>query len=252
MQTASATTIRSCPHCGGSLRAGANFCGSCGGSVGAMAPVPAKAPAAPLPPQPTLTTPPPVPADPGPARSPVSRLLQGFTMIINPGAVLKTSMERFPWPLALTVSGLAFLLFFLQTGLDLGRAGHADNHRIAVLAFTGLLYGTLGIALVGSAAWLLTRPFHQPPRAVGWVVRAFCLGYSAALVYGVLGLGANLLLGWNTAIAFGVTGVLWALGPMTGTIKELIADKPWVAVAVATLCGGVVLFGWAWLGGIAA
>lgn len=173
-------------------------------------------------------------------------------MIINPGAVLKTSMARFPWPLAMTVSGLAFLLFFLQTGLDLGRAGHADQQRITVLALTGLLYGTLGIALLAAAAWLLTRPFHQPARDVGWVVRAFCLGYSAALIYGVLGLGANLLLGWNTAIAFGVTGVLWALGPMTGTIKELIADKPWVAVAVATLCGGVVLFGWAWLGGIAA
>lgn len=178
-------------------------------------------------------------------------MLRVFSIVINPGGLLRSRMELFPWPLALAVSGVAFLLFFLQTGLDLGRAGHADAVRIMGLAFTGLLYGTLGVALLGAVAWVLTRPFCQQGRSMAWVVRAFCLGYCAALVYGVLGLAANLLLGWNTAVAFGVTGVLWALGPMTGTVNELIANKPWAGVAVATLCGGLLLFGWAWLGGVA-
>ena len=66
-------------------------------------------------------------------------------------------------------------------------------------------------------------------------------------MYGLLGLLANLLLGWNTALAFGITGVLWALGPMLAAVKELTAGKTWVSIVVSTVCGALVLLGWAWV-----
>jgi len=175
-------------------------------------------------------------------------LLALLSFMMNPGGMLKSRMEAYGWPWALLVSGTAFFLFFLQTGLDLARAGHADTVRVASLAAIGLAYGTIGVVVLGALAWLLARPFSADAGTAGWVIRSFGLGYAPALVYGVLGLSANLFLGWNTAVAFGITGALWALGPMTATVREMITDKPWVSATLATFCGGLLLFGWAWLG----
>ena len=48
-------------------------------------------------------------------------------MILNPAQVVKGAMERVPWPVSLSISGLAFTLFFLQTGLDMHRVGTASS-----------------------------------------------------------------------------------------------------------------------------
>lgn len=166
-------------------------------------------------------------------------------MMVNPAGVLKKRMASISPIWALGVSGLAFTLFFLQTGLDLHRNGQSLL-VIPVLSLVGLFYGTAVVTLIALLAWLLSRPFGGE-KPTGWSIKAFALGYSPALIYSLLGLPFNLIFHWNTAIAFGVTGMLWALGPMVATIRELTGQKIGVSVIVASVCGGLLLLGWSLL-----
>lgn len=168
-------------------------------------------------------------------------------MMFNPGAVLQQRLSGVGWPIAMLVSGAAFTLLFLQTGLDLVKTGRAGALAAVVLAFAGLLYGTIGIVVVGFVAWAASRLFGaaHPP---GWAIRAYALAYSPALVYGLCGLAANLALGWRTSVAFGVTGLLWALGPIMAVNDELTGGRKAVSVLLSIVCGGVALFGWSLLG----
>jgi len=45
-----------------------------------------------------------------------------------------------------------------------------------------------------------------------------------------------------------VTGVLWALGPMIATLREMLGGRIEPSVILATILGGLTLFGWAFLG----
>jgi hypothetical protein len=102
----------------------------------------------------------------------------------------------------------------------------------------------LAWGLLASIAWLLARPFggEEP---VGWAVRAFGLAYAPALIYAGLGVVANIALGWHTALAFGVTGVLWALGPMIVAIRRMTGERTGISVLIATVCGALMLALWA-------
>lgn len=170
-------------------------------------------------------------------------LKSGFSLAINPGALLKSQIQQYPWPWTLAISGLAYLLFFLQTGMDLHRAGRAQPLKVLWIALVGIILGTVGIAVISGVAWLLTRPFGRS-QPYGWALRAFALAYCPALVYGILGLGANLFWGWNTTLAFGVTGFLWAFGPIIAIISELAEQRLFVSYLIATLCGAPMLIGW--------
>ncbi len=170
-------------------------------------------------------------------------LRAGFAVAVNPGGVLKAQLQTYPLVWALGVSGSAFLLIFLQSGLDLNRVGKAGLAQVLGLSILGLGFGTVGVALLGTIAWLLAHPFGRN-RPLGWAVRAFALAYSPALIYGILGLGANLAFGWNTAVAFGVTGFLWAIGPMLMTTQEMTENQTFASYAIATICGGLLLVGW--------
>jgi hypothetical protein len=55
---------------------------------------------------------------------------------------------------------------------------------------------------------------------------------------------------WRTAIAFGVSGVLWAIGPMIVTIREMIGGKILVCVFLASTVGSIVLYAWSFIGKI--
>ena len=166
-------------------------------------------------------------------------------MMVNPAGVLKKRMAGISPIWAMAVSGLAFTLFFLQTGMDLHRNGQSLL-IIPVLALIGFFYGTAVVSGIAVLAWLLSRPFGGQ-RPIGWSIKAFALGYSPALVYTVMGLPLNLIFHWNTAIAFGVTGMLWALGPMVATIRELTGQKISVSILVASISGGLLLLGWSLL-----
>ena len=81
-----------------------------------------------------------------------------------------------------------------------------------------------------------------------WTISAFALGYSATLVYALTGLVFSLAFGWKTAVAFGVTGVLWALRPTLFTIKQMSGERVGFSIAMTTLCGAILLVGWSLLG----
>jgi hypothetical protein len=191
----------------------------------------------------------------GPARTRSEQIKAGLLIFVNPGGALKGALAEIPIPLALGVSGTAFGLFFLQTGLDLLRVGQPTLPRLAMtgnagvvgLCLLGIAYGTAGVAVLGAIAWVATRPLGAT-LALEATVRAFALGYCPALVYALFGIVMNVAFGWNTALAFGVTGVLWALGPMIATLREMLGGQTWPSVILATLLGGLTLFGWAYLG----
>lgn len=172
-----------------------------------------------------------------------SRWQSVVLMMINPAQVLTRRMAGVTWPFALLVSGAAFGLFFLQTGLDRGRAAHGDLLQALTLAGVGAVYGTLGVASIGFLAWMLSKIIggSQPP---GWVIRAIALSYGSALVYAVCGLAFSVTLHWNTAVTFGVTGVLWAMGPMTAVFREVSGGKTFGSILLTTICGSLVLLGW--------
>jgi len=168
-------------------------------------------------------------------------------MMFNPGLVVKKAMLNVPWPFSLSVSCLAFTFFFTQTGLDLMRAGSAGPSFVALTAVMGFIYGTAGVVLIAAFAWVMARAFGNT-HPVKWVISAFGLGYSSTLIYALMGLVFSLAFEWRTSIAFGATGVLWALGPMIVTIREMTGGRLGVSIAIATICGGLLLFGWALLG----
>ncbi|MGI6678698.1 MAG: hypothetical protein ACOX2Q_06475 [Dehalobacterium sp.] len=177
----------------------------------------------------------------------IPRWKTALNMIINPGEVVKNQMIKIPWPYSLMVSGLSFTLFFLQTGLDLQRNGQVETSTVILITMLGLLYGTVGIALLAVMVWALSQA-QQHGFTMGWAISTFSLGYSATFVYALSGLIFSLALGWKTAVAFGVTGVLWALRPTMYTIKQMSGERTAFSIAMTTLCGAILLIGWALLG----
>ncbi len=168
------------------------------------------------------------------------RFIRMFMIVLNPGGLLKSHLKSYSWVWAISVSGLAFMLFFIQTSLDLHRAGEAGGGHVVGMAFTGILYGTLGISLFALVAWILVGAWRKKYTAA-WSVKAFGLGYAPALVYTTSGLLANLFLGWNTSLSFGIPGVLWATMPMMAALREMTGDKKLVSLLI-TLCFGLLVF----------
>lgn len=174
-------------------------------------------------------------------------LRSALAMMINPGSVLKKAVAGIAWPLSLSISGVAFMLFFMQTGLDLWRNGIKEFGFVVLLSGEGLLLGSAGIAFLALLAWGITKLF-KGNKSLGWAISAFGLGYCSTLIFTILGLLFSLVFHWNTSIAFGVSGVLWATGPMVASIKEMSHDKTGLSVFIATICSGLLLLGWAMLG----
>ncbi len=170
-----------------------------------------------------------------------------LNMIINPGEIVKNQMIKIPWPYSLMISGLSFTLFFLQTGLDMMRAGQTGVPTVILMTMLGLLYGTAGIALLAVMVWALSQAAERG-LTMEWAISTFALGYSATFVYALSGLIFSLAFGWKTAVAFGVTGVLWALRPTMYTIKQMSGERIAFSIAMTTLCGAILLVGWALLG----
>jgi hypothetical protein len=105
----------------------------------------------------------------------------------------------------------------------------------------------MGVALIAALSWVLSQA-SQREYTIQWAVSSFALGYSATLIYALLGILFSITLGFKTAVAFGVTGVLWALRPSLITIRQMSGDRIYFSIIVTTLCGALILFGWSLLG----
>jgi hypothetical protein len=173
-----------------------------------------------------------------------------FAIMAAPSAVLRRHAASMPAPLALAVSGSAFALFFAQTAIDLHRGGPWDATALVSLLLLvggGAAIGSVGVGLLALLAFALCRPFATEA-TLGWTLRAFGLAYSPTLIYALCGLLVQLMLGWPTAIAFGVTGYLWALGPLHAAIGELTGPRAWPSALLSTLTGAALLLAWAFVG----
>jgi len=171
-----------------------------------------------------------------------------FAMMINPKEAMKGISET-KWYFSMIISGLAFCLFFLQTGLDLYKTGQKGIKFVILSAGAGLAYGMLIIPIISFIVWVFLKVIKSD-KGLLWTVSSFCLSYSGALIYGCLGLIFSLFLGWRTSVAFGVSGVLWAVGPMIVTAREMTGGKISVSVPVATIFSALVLVSWAFWGSI--
>lgn len=170
-----------------------------------------------------------------------------ISMMISPGSALKTAISGIPWFFSLAVSALAFGLFFLQTGFDLYKTGQKDLSFALMSAGAGAVYGLTVIPLLGVIIWSILK-LLKSEKNMKWAVSSFCLSYSGALIYGILGIIFSFLFGWKTAISFGVTGVLWATGPLIVSIREMAGGKSVLSITLATLVGAAVLFSWSFFG----
>ncbi len=171
-----------------------------------------------------------------------------FGMMINPAGALKGAFFS-RWYLGLAVSALAFGLFFIQTGLDLYKTGQKVWRFVLLSVGTGVAYGLVVIPLIASVMWVILKA-AKTDKSLLQAISAFCLSYSGALIYGILGLIFSFALGWKTSVAFGVSGVLWAIGPMMFTIRELTGGKNALSVPLATLVGAMVLISWSVFGNL--
>jgi|GEM_PF-348722 len=166
-----------------------------------------------------------------------------ISMMLNPTTILKSTLSEIPWFFSLLVSTFAFALFFLQTGLDLYRTGQRQLIFVLKSMAIGAVYGTIAIPFLAVVVWGFFK-ITRNEKSLFWTISSFCLSYSGALIYGLFGLFFSLVFNWKTAIAFGVTGVLWATGPLITTIREMTRGNTSMGVLFASAIGIVVLVTW--------
>lgn len=169
-------------------------------------------------------------------------------MMINPAGAIK-AVASTKWYFSMIVSGLAFGLFFLQTGLDLYKTGQKSMDFVYLSAGTGIVYGAVVIPIVGVFAWLILKT-AKVDKSLTWAISSFCLSYSGALIYGLLGILFSLFLTWRTSVAFGVTGVLWAVGPLIVSVREMTKGNTIISILIATLYSSLILLSWSFLGNL--
>jgi len=116
-----------------------------------------------------------------------------------------------------------------------------------VLTLLGIVYGCVGVGGFAFISSAVARSKNSELGTTESVIVAFSLGYTATLIYQLVGLVFALVLDWNTSIAFGVSGMLIALRPMMAIIRK-ISDNAVVGVVLSTLGGIVLLLGWSLLG----
>lgn len=172
-----------------------------------------------------------------------------FGMMINPSGAVKSAVEGTSWYFSLLLSGMAFSLFFVQTGLDLYKTGQKSMSFVFMSAGAGFVYGIVVIPLIGVIAWGILKLFKSE-KSLKWAVTSYCLSYSGAFVYGLMGIAFSLFMAWRTAMAFGVTGVLWAVGPLMATSREMTKGNTKVSILIATLYSGLILISWAYFGNL--
>ena len=166
-----------------------------------------------------------------------------FGMMINPSSTIKEAVKNTNAYISVLVSALAFGLFFLQTGLDLYKVGQKDFSYVLFSGGVGFAYGLIGVPLIALVSFVLLKAL-KTEKDVKWAISSFCLSYSGTLVYGVIGLVFSVVFGWRTAVAFGVTGIIWAIGPLIVTAREIASQSLRVGLVLVTFFSTLVLLSW--------
>jgi len=172
-----------------------------------------------------------------------------FSMMISPKKTFNEGVNKTKWYFSLIVSGMAFGLFFLQTGMDLYKTGQKNILFVIFSGIIGLGYGIIIIPFIGVLVWLFLKIFKST-KTIQWSISTICLSYSGGLIYGILGIIFSLVFGWKTSIAFGVTGMLWAIRPMILSVKEMANGKLAISVVITTMISVFVLVSWSLFGQI--
>ncbi len=158
--------------------------------------------------------------------------------LLNPAELLIGNPGKFPL-IGFIFSTLAFILFYLQTAIDSG-------HSLIFGIIKGIFFGTFGIAIAGLFIWLILKTAGNSA-GILTVLGLIALSYTTTLIFAVVGFLLYLILGWNTAVSCGITGVLFALSPMSGVIISLSSGRKTLSIFIITLTGAYVIFFWALL-----
>lgn len=172
-----------------------------------------------------------------------------ISMMISPRNALKHTVSKFPWGYSIVVSTMAFGLFFFLTGFDLYKTGQKGINFTIMSLGAGVLYGGIIIPAISVLTWVLLKTIKSKIK-ITFAISSFCLSYCGMLIYCVFGLVFTLILGWKVSIAFGVTGILWSIGPMVMAIREMSNGKDHINIFIATLVSCFTLITWTLLGQI--
>ncbi len=165
---------------------------------------------------------------------------------MNPAGMLEHELEKVPWYIAIIISGIAFGLLFWQTGLDQRAVKEIGIPEIATLAIKGILMGTLGVIVLSFFVWVFIRITNKSI-SLEQAIKQMALSYTAPMVGLLFGLILNIAFGSRTAIAFGISGVLWSLNPIFRTIKKASKDRIFLSLFLTTAIGLIVMLSWDFL-----
>lgn len=161
----------------------------------------------------------------------------------SPDSISKEDLEKISFIKVLLVSGITYGLFFLQTGLDQIRVGNKTFIEAIILASKGLGIGTIGLIAISIIIFVIIKAFNSET-SLSNLIKVCCLSYTTALISLILGLILNIILHFNTAIAFGVTGVLWSLNPLFRVIRKNTKGNLSLSLILCTSIGLLILFTW--------
>jgi len=161
----------------------------------------------------------------------------------NPAALSEEEINKISFAAVIGVSGLTYSLFFLQTGLDQKKAGTKTLVEAFILALKGLGIGTIGLVGLSCLVFLIMKIFNRKV-SLKVIIKSFALSYITPLISLFFGLLLNIFLGVNTALAFGVSGVLWSLNPIFRVIRKYTNDNVNLALSISTVAGLLILFTW--------
>ena len=162
-----------------------------------------------------------------------------LSYLLNPGEILNSEIQSSFPIIGLAVSGVSFTGFFLLTGFD-------NQSGFFFPDIKGLLFGTLGIAFLAVIIWLIVRGLNNGNK-LEHVIGSFSLCYTTTMIFTFLGLFLKLILGWNTSVSLGMSGMLFAFSPMISVITSFTGGKRFLDVVIITFAGIYVILFWALL-----
>jgi hypothetical protein len=145
--------------------------------------------------------------------------IKSLLKYFNPQALSTEELNKIPFLYPMVISGLTYGLFFLQTGLDQKKAGSKTLFEAMILAIKGLGIGTFGLIGLSVVVFVIMKIFKSE-YSLSNLVKACCLSYTTALLSLTIGLILNIFFHANTAVAFGITGVLWSLNPLFRVFRK--------------------------------